>query len=346
MTKLVPVSLIAASALIVAGCSTSEQESATPASTPGIPTVVATTTVLGSVVNEITQCIGSDVVRTEVLMPIGADPHDFAPSSEQVALMSQSGLVVANGLGLEQGLGDVLEQLETDGGVVYRVAEWIDPLLFTDDEHDHADEEHADDEHEHADEEMGDDTHEGSDGDHADEHDHGDFDPHFWFDMARMADVARTLGAEWETQFGADAVSCGEQVAATIEATDQEVQDILSAIPAKKRLLVTDHKAFSYFADHYDFDIAGVVIPGGATLAEPSSQDLAQLVDTVVAEGVPAMVSDYFEPSDVLESVAQESGDITVIPLYVGSVGDPSGDAADYQSMMLTNARLLAEALG
>lgn len=328
MTKLLPVSLISASALVVAGCSTSDPEVAVPASAPEIPTVVATTTVLGSVVSEITQCIGSDVVRTEVLMPIGADPHDFAPSSEQVALMSQSGLVVANGLGLEQGLVDVLEQLETDGGVVYRVAEWIDPLLFTDDEHDHEDE-HAEDEH-----------------DHADEHDHGDYDPHFWFDMARMADVARALGAEWETQFGADAVSCGEQVAASIEATDAEVRDILSVIPSEKRLLVTDHKAFSYFAERYEFSVAGVVIPGGSTLAEPSSQEVAGLIQTILDEGVSAMVSNYFEPSAVLDSVAAEGGEITVIPLYVGSVGDPGGDAGDYQSMMLTNAKLLAEALG
>lgn len=344
MKKHAYLALVSGSALIASGCASTES---TPVSAGNeVPIVVATTTVLGSVVSDITQCIGDDVVRTAVLMPIGADPHDFAPSSEQVALMSESGLVVANGLGLEQGLGDVLDQVEADGGVVYHVAEWIDPLLFTEDEHDHSDEEQAVDDHDHGDEEEAGDTHDETEEDHADEHNHGDYDPHFWFDMARMADVARALGAEWEAEFGPDASRCGEQVAASIEQADSEVQEILSAIPAQNRVLVTDHHAFSYFAERYDFRVAGVVIPGGSTLAEPSSQELAELVQTILDEGVSAMVSNYFEPSAVLESVAAEGGEITVVPLYVGSIGDPEGDASDYQSMMITNARLLAATLG
>lgn len=319
---------VASSSLVLAGCQA-------PAPTPSseVPTIVATTTVLGSVVEDITQCIGDDVVHTEVLMPIGADPHDFAPSSEQMALMSRSGLVVANGLGLEQGLMDALDQIEADGGQVFHVAEWVDPLLFAEDSHD---DDHADDhDDEHVDEpEM------------ADEHDHGDFDPHFWFDMARMADVAKQLGAELEPDFGPDARRCGEEVAAQIDATDATVAEILQAIPDERKLLVTDHKAFSYFAEHYGFDIAGVVIPGGSTLAEPSSKELADLISTITALGVPAMVSDYFEPSAVLGSVAEEAGDITVIPLYVGSVGQPDSDASDYESMMIANANALAKALG
>jgi len=316
---------IAATSLVLSGCQASLD---TPSS--DVPTIVATTTVLGSVVEDITQCIGDDTVQTAVLMPIGADPHDFAPSSEQMAMMSNSGLVVANGLGLEQGLMDALDQIEADGGRVFHVAEWVDPLLFSAD-----DDNHTDHDDEHVDEPA-----------MADEHDHGDFDPHFWFDMARMADVARQLGAELEADFGPDATRCGEEVAAQTSATDQHVADILQVIPDERRLLVTDHKAFSYFAEHYGFDIAGVVIPGGSTLAEPSSQELANLISTIQSLGVPAVVSNYFEPSAVLDSVAEEAGDITVIPLYVGSVGEPDGDASDYEAMMIANATLLADALG
>ncbi len=318
-----PLVAVASTTLVLAGC---QAPVAAPSS--DVPTIVATTTVLGSVVQDITQCIGNDIVHTEVLMPIGADPHDFAPSSEQMALMSRSGLVVANGLGLEQGLMDALEQIEADGGQVFHVAEWVDPLLFAEDGHD---DEHDD----HADEPA-----------MADEHDHGDFDPHFWFDMARMAGVAKQLGVELEPDFGPDATRCGEEVAAQIEAADAAVAEILQVIPDERKVLVTDHKAFSYFAEHYGFDIAGVVIPGGSTLAEPSSQELADLISTITAVGVPAMVSNYFEPSAVLESVAEEAGDITIVPLYVGSVGQPDSDASDYESMMIANATALAQALG
>ena len=44
--------------------------------------------------------------------------------------------------------------------------------------------------------------------------------------------------------------------------------DILSAIPPDRRLLVTNHDALAYFADRYDFEIVGTVIPSSSTLGE------------------------------------------------------------------------------
>ena len=308
-------------------------------------TLFATTTILGSVLEEIVTCVGDDTIAVDVLMPVGSDPHDFAPSSEQMARMADAGVVVANGLGLEGGLTDALDQLESDGGVVYHVAEWIDPLPFAEmatDEHDHG---HED---EHSDEEV---EGHGHEDEHSDEeveghgHEHGEFDPHFWFDMSRMAEVAGQLGIELEPVLGAESAACGEAVAANILAAEEEVMEILDVIPDERRLLVTDHEAFSYFAARYNFEIAGVVIPGGSTLAEPSSQELAALVATIEELSVPALMGNIHEQSDLLTAVAAESGDLSVASLYVGSIGGPDSGADDYRSMMLTNAQLIADAL-
>jgi len=303
-----------------------------------VTTLFATTTVLGSVVEDIASCVGNDSVRVEVLMPVGADPHDFAASSEQLALMTQAGVVVANGLGLEMGLGDALEQIEADGGTVLHVAEWVDPLPFGD---------HTDDDA-HADDDTHDHTHDEADNVQTEEegHEHGEYDPHFWFDLSRMALVAQQLGSELEGVLGEAALSCGDSVANEILATEKEVVEILSAVDEDKRVLVTDHEAFGYFAAAYGFEIAGVVIPGGSTLAEPSSAELAALVTTIENLGIPALMGNYYEQSDLMAAVAQESGALTVVPLYVGSVGAPGSGADDYQLMMVTNARLAAEALG
>jgi len=303
-----------------------------------VTTLFATTTVLGSVVEDIASCVGNDSVRVEVLMPVGADPHDFAASSEQLALMTQAGVVVANGLGLEMGLGDALEQIEADGGTVLHVAEWVDPLPFGD---------HTDDDA-HADDDTHDHTHDEADNVQTEEegHEHGEYDPHFWFDLLRMALVAQQLGSELEGVLGEAALSCGDIVANEILTTEKEVVEILSAVDEDKRVLVTDHEAFGYFAAAYGFEIAGVVIPGGSTLAEPSSAELAALVTTIENLGIPALMGNYYEQSDLMAAVAQESGALTVVPLYVGSVGAPGSGADDYQSLMVTNARLVADALG
>jgi zinc/manganese transport system substrate-binding protein len=330
--------LLSSSLLVVAGCSATEQEegleapSSDQAAAPAVaegPSVVVTTTILGSVVGDILTCaVGSDSSMT-VVMPIGADPHDFQPSSEQVAAMSTAELVVANGLFLEEGLVSVLESLETDGVNVLHIAELVDPLPFAESHgDDHAD--HDD----HADE-------------LADEHEHGDFDPHFWFDMERMATAAELIGSELASATGVgDYEDCGVSVATDIRSAEADVVAALQAIPEESRILVTDHDAFGYFADRYDFHVAGVVIPGGSTLADPSSRELAELVEVIERENVPAIFGNTATSSDVVTSLAAEIGrDITVVPLFVGSLGGPGSGAEDYISMMALNASLIADAL-
>ncbi len=325
--------IFSSSLLVVAGCSATEQgdgseaptsdQAAVPAVVEG-PSVVVTTTILGSVVGDILTCAaGSDASMT-VVMPIGADPHDFQPSSEQVAAMSTAELVVANGLFLEQGLVSVLESLETDGVNVLHVAELLDPLPFADD---HADDDSADEA--------------------ADERAHGDFDPHFWLDMERMALAAELVGAELASATGvSDYAGCGAGVVTDIRSAEAEVIATLQAVPEESRILVTDHDAFGYFANRYDFHVAGVVIPGGSTLSDPSSRELAELVEVIERENVPAIFANTATSSDVVTSLAAEIGrDITVIPLFVGSLGGPGSGAEDYISMMVLNASSIADAL-
>lgn len=111
-------------------------------------------------------------------------------------------------------------------------------------------------------------------------------------------------------------------------------------------MLVTDHDAYAYFAKAYGFEIAGVVIPGGSTDAEPSSADLAGVIDTVKKEKVPAIFSNTTVSPKLVDTVARESGqDVKVVPLYVDSVGPQGSGAETYAGMMTTNARLIADAL-
>jgi zinc/manganese transport system substrate-binding protein len=321
--------LFSTSLLVLAGCSATDQGEASDApssdhsATAAIEgaSVVVTTNILGSVVGDILTCaVGSDASMT-VVMPIGADPHDFQPSSEQVAAMSNAELVVANGLFLEEGLVAVLESLETDGVNILRIAELVDPLPFAED--------HGD---EHADEA-------------ADEH--GDFDPHFWLDMERMALAAELVGAELASATGvSDYEACGASVATDIRSAEAAVIAALHVIPEESRVLVTDHDAFGYFADRYDFRIAGVVIPGGSTLSDPSSRELAELIKVIERENVPVIFANTATSPAVVESLAAEVGrDIQVVPLFEGSLGGPGSGAEDYISMMTFNASLIADAL-
>ncbi|WP_188079132.1 metal ABC transporter substrate-binding protein [Actinotalea subterranea] len=286
------------------------------------PTIVATTTILGDVAGRVAECGGLEV---STLIPRGADPHDYAPSSADVRDMVEADLVIANGLGLEEGLASALQSARDDGAVVLEVAPLLEPRPLGSGEHADTAEADAD---------GGDD-----DGDAA-------LDPHVWLDVSRMADAAEIIGAELAASTGDDGlVRCGEQVAAELISTDGEVRDVLASIPAGSRVLVTDHDAFGYFAQAYGFEVIGVVVPGGSTLAEPSSEELATLADVVRTAGVGAIFANSAHRTVLIEALSAEVGDVDVVELYVGSLGAEGSGAEDYAGMMLTDAQLIARAL-
>jgi zinc/manganese transport system substrate-binding protein len=305
--------LLLAATLILSACQTSTPTDMTDSAdsqAAGTVSVVVTTTMLGDVTSEIVLCGGGTV---EVLLPNGVDPHDFSASSDQVATMINADLVVVNGLGLESGLTDSLANATSDGANVFEVATLLDPI------------------------ELG----VGS------ESDQGVLDPHFWFDMNRMATAAELIGLELTTATGSETyTTCAQTVATQIRAAEGEVRALLESVPADKRILVTDHEALRYLADVYGYEVAGTVIPAGTTLAEPSSADLAALVATIQTEGITAIFSNTSSPTALADAVAAESGtDIKVIPLYVESLGEPGSPAATYLDMMRANAQLIADGL-
>lgn len=328
--------LATAAALTLVGCSAGDGDpgaGAAGGSGDGEPVAVATTTQLGSILDEVTTCAGAS---SATVMGPGDDPHDFSASSRQIAEMAGAELVVSNGLGLEAGLQTALDNAAADGARVLEVAEGVDPLPFgVHDEHDghdgHDDQGHG--------EQAAQDGHEG--------HDHGSLDPHFWMDVARMAQAAELIGDELAEATGEQRYAdCGTEVSGELEGIDAELREILATIPAERRTLVTDHDAYAYFAEAYDFEIAGVVVPGGSTDAEPSSGELATLVTQMQQEGADALVTGAGAGNQLMQALSAETdGEVPVVELYEGGIGPEGSGAETYGDAMVLNARTLAEAL-
>lgn len=306
--------LVVASLLVLAACGNEDPEAGS-----GL-TVVATTSIWGDVVAEI---VGDDAT-VEVLIPTGADAHDYQATPRQVASMTDADLVIANGLGLEGGLQDVIATAIGEGAVVYEVAPDLDPIPFG---------EHHDGEHSHN-EEAADDSGAG-------------LDPHVWFDPTRVATAATLISerlaeiepsVDWQARASTYAEQLGD--------VDEQMRTTLAAIPEGDRKLVTNHDALGYLADRYGYKVIGVVIPGGSTLSEPSSAELAALVAEVEEEQVRAIFAETGLSSDVAEAVAAEVGyDVEVITLYTGSLGESGSGAEHLTGMLITDANLIAGGL-
>jgi len=285
-------------AALLPACSTDSEDTR--------PLVVATTTILGDIVAN----VAGDDARVEVIMPRGADPHDFTPSSRQVALIASADLVVLNGLGLEEGLDDVIEGARSDGVSILEVAVGVDPLPL----------------------------------DAAPD----DRDPHVWLDPRRMAMAAGHIadaldgvapGAGWQAR--------ADGYAAALRAADARIVELLDVIPTGRRLLVTNHDSLRYVADRYGFEVIGAIIPGGSTLAEPGSEEIAALVDLIDELGITAIFADTTEPATLAAAIADEADHpVSVVLLHTGSLGEPGTPAGTLIGMLEENARMIAGALG
>lgn len=297
------------SVLLLVGAACGDGSTATDS---GRLSIVVTHSILGDVVGNVV----GDGADVSVLMPRDVDPHAFEPSARQVEAMRSADLVVANGLGLEPSLTDVLADAEDDGARVLEMALRIDPIPFA---------------------EVGADDDEGE----------GSLDPHFWTDPLRVARAVRALGEYLSgLDDGTDWEAAAGRYAAELEALDAEIRETLSVVPADDRKLVTNHEVFGYFAARYEFEVLGVVIPGGTTLAEPNARDLAELAETLEAAGVRAIFGETTQANDLAETLRSEAGvEAEIVELFTESLGPPGSPAATYVGMMRTNAERIAAAL-
>ena len=101
---------LTALALAAAGCSGSDG----PAGGGDRLRVVASTTQVA----DFARNVGGDRVQVTSLLKPGVDAHDYEPSPADLEAIARADLVIENGVGLEEWLGDTIESSGFDGPVV------------------------------------------------------------------------------------------------------------------------------------------------------------------------------------------------------------------------------------
>ena len=172
-------------------------------------------------------------------------------------------------------------------------------------------------------------------------------DPHTWMDVRNVkqwvANIRQTL-SELDPDNAATYAENADRYLAELDALEQELADKVAELPVEKRKLVTDHGAFGYFANAYDFTVVGTVIPSFSTLASPSAQDLARLQDQIEAEDVKAIFVGMTINPKLADQLASDL-DVQIVPLYTGSLSDSDGPASTYIDYMRYNVNAIVDAL-
>ena len=285
----------------------------TPASSqPGKLNVVATTTLVGDVVQQ----IGGDLIQLDVLLPVGADVHSFQPTPQDIAKVADADVVFANGAGLETFLQPMLQNAGSQAPIV-SVSDGV-KLLSAPDLHTSGPAE-----------------------------DNSGGDPHTWFDPNNVILWSQTIANELSKLDPAHTQSYNanaQKYQAQLKDLDAWIRDQVSQLPEADRQLVTDHDSLTYFAEHYGFKLVGAVIPGYSSVAEPSAQDLASLEDAIRKLGVKAVFVGQSSNPALSERVTQDTG-TQLVTLYGESLSKPDGPAATYLDFMRYNVNAILKAL-
>ncbi|MCP4426126.1 MAG: zinc ABC transporter solute-binding protein [Chloroflexi bacterium] len=273
--------------------------------------VVATTSIIGDVVAQ----VGGEAIELTTLMEPGQDPHSYEPGARELTAVADADVIFINGWDLEESLARDLENIGESVTVV-PVSANIEPLAMTPNPKGIA-----------------------------------GADPHVWMSIHNVERWTENISAVLSDLDAANAAIYAANVASyqvQLADLDAYAQEQLAAIPADRRVLVANHRAFSYFARDYELEMLGTVIPGFSSLAEPSADDLTDLIGKMENRGVCTIFTETAVGDQLAQVVAGELNfcdQVQVLPLYTGSLGPTDSPANTYIGMMRFNIDAIAQGL-
>lgn len=275
---------------------------------------------------DVTQNVAGDRLQVQALIPEGVDPHAFEPTPRDIARIAESQVLIANGGGLEEWLDEAIQNaggerlvIEASAGLTSRTAREGESV-------------------------EGDDHAEGAEAGHG----RAEGDPHFWLDpvlVIRYVENIRNGLSQVDPEGAAIYAQNSAAYIHELEQLDAWIQQQVAAIPAERRLLVTNHESFGYFADRYGFRVIGTVIPSVSSGASPSAQQLAGLVELVRQTGAPAIFLETGANPELALQIGRETGIKVVSGLFTHSITKPGGLAPTYIDIIRYNVGLIVEGL-
>lgn len=313
---------VLASLVFVAACGTSEdgsldaeQNCIVGSAVTGRPVRVVST--VAPITSLIAQIVGDAGVTVTGLVPEGTNSHTFEPPPSAAQVLESADVVFMNGLVLEEPTKDLAQANVGDGTVLCELGtrilpqeEWVFDFSFPE---------------------------EG-----------GKPNPHLWTNppMAKSyAEIIRDVLSQLDPSNASAFESNYAALASIIDDLDAAMKRATETISSDRRLLLTYHDAYAYFAKHYNWTVVGAIQP--SSFDEPTPKDVAELVAQVREREVPAVFGSEVFPSSVLEQIGEETGARYIDVLRDDDLpGKPGDTDHSWQALMRFNFVTMVEALG
>ncbi|HMM21003.1 MAG TPA: zinc ABC transporter substrate-binding protein [Selenomonadales bacterium] len=266
-------------------------------------------------VYEFARQVGGEKVELTMLVPPGAEPHDWEPTAREIIQIKSAKLFLYHGAGLEN-LGKVLTQDTLGATRAVAVSQGLTVL-----------EEADEDEHGH-------DQHSGE---------HGD--SHMWLDpvyaQQEVAAIANAL-AEADPANADYYRQNADRYTQELSRLDQEYRAALSGLP--RREIVVSHAAFGYLAARYNLTQRSIM--GLAPDSEPTPDKMAQVVAFCREHNVKYIFFETLVNPKLSQTVARETGaSLLVLNPIENLTQEEVNQGKNYLSLMRDNLANLKTAL-
>ena len=265
----------------------------------------------------IAQVVGEASAEVVGLVPEGTNSHTFEPPPSAAQVLETADVVFMNGLVLEEPTKDLAQDNVGDQTVICELGTQVlprDQWLF----------------------------------DFSFPEEGGKPNPHLWTNpqMAKLyAEVIRDVLVQVDPKNASSYEANFAALAGVIDELDAAMTDATATIPVERRLLLTYHDAYAYFARHYDWTVVGAIQP--SSFDEPTPRDVADLISQVRIKQVPAVFGSEVFPSSVLEQIGRETGARYIDVLRDDDLPGGPGDLDhSWQALMRFNFVTMIEALG
>ena len=272
-------SLMAFIAWLVTGCAGSEtQADASHTSTDSVENAQLRVVSTVSPITNIIYNIGGEHITLSGIVPEGVNSHTFEPAPSDARKLAQADLIFINGLNLEEPTLRLAEANLKDGAEIILLGEQTispDEYVF----------------------------------DFSFPKEAGSPNPHLWTNPMhglRYAEIVRDALVARDPENSDYYRANYDAFQQRIEALDEAIKVTIDSIPASDRKLLTYHDSWAYFAPRYGLTVIGAIQP--SDFAEPSAQEMVELITQLRAQDVPAIFGSAVFPSPILDQIAKEAG--------------------------------------
>jgi ABC-type Zn uptake system ZnuABC Zn-binding protein ZnuA len=292
-----------------------ESSRSIPPEANAVETLKVVTTV--SPITSIVENIGGTRITLQGIVPEGVNSHTFEPAPSVAAILADADLVFLNGLFLEEPTLELARATQKPGSMIVSLGDQItskDEWQF----------------------------------DFSFPEENGQPNPHLWPDpilALKYAEVVRDTMSERDPDNANYYSENYDKFAGRIADLDAAIVAIIATVPPGNRRLLTYHDSWAYFARRYGMTVIGAMRP--SNFSEPSAREVADLIQQIESEGIPAVFGSEVFDSDVMETIAAESGAAYVDELsdddLPGAPGDPRHS---YLGLVVNNLEIMVPALG